>query len=414
MRKSASNMSSAADNESNATPRRRRTKIVVKRRNRCPPPQNSDHHEGSCWLAPTEPPRIGFDGSFIRPKSGPEGFDWDPKRGVWVSGGKEEANDADEWHSLDKKGAQLQDDGEGIEWVKPETPPKQGSYGRFLVPKETPPVGFTVWDRYRGVWVRDPTGVKQKEDDTIASENYSEENYKASSRDLTRSTAELDAEGIRWILPKHSPKQGSLGRYLRPEEDPPEGYKWDRLRGVWVQREESALSFASAKERDSESDSYSRDTSSRKDRSSHTAAEHVDVTGYGRYLGSKWDRERGAWVPRAISRGHDEPSSSGDNLDEESHTSVSKSERAGAIRTSEKTCREKGDSEAWLAPQNPPKRGRDGRFIRPTTGPPVEGFTWDRDRGVWRPGRQLVGMVAGRGISSERSAYRRRKRRDKK
>ena len=65
------------------------------------------------------------------------------------------------------------------------------------------------------------------------------------------------------------------------------------------------------------------------------------------------------------------------------------SSRHHATRTSSRT----GaivESTAWLAPDKPARRGPDGKYVRPTGRPPMDGYSWNNIQGVWVPGKRLL------------------------
>jgi hypothetical protein len=41
------------------------------------------------------------------------------------------------------------------------------------------------------------------------------------------------------------------------------------------------------------------------------------------------------------------------------------------------------DSLPWLAPEEPLRQTRDGQFIKPSGLPPLDGYVWNPDKGVW-------------------------------
>jgi hypothetical protein len=41
------------------------------------------------------------------------------------------------------------------------------------------------------------------------------------------------------------------------------------------------------------------------------------------------------------------------------------------------------DSLPWLAPEEPLRQSKDGQFIKPIGLPPLEGYVWNPDKGVW-------------------------------
>jgi len=92
-----------------------------------------------------------------------------------------------------------------------------------------------------------------------------------------------------------------------------------------------------------------------------------------------------------------------------SSESVSESEDRPSHRRRPTRSSQRGDVEvdtsAWLAPQQAPQVGRDGKYHRPAGRAPVHGYEWSARRGVWVPGKRLLAEMA---LSHQHAVRRRR------